>query len=138
MFSPKKLFILLVVLSLLVLLMMLFPDSGILRGPNIFILWILHALAGLGLIITTYREKVAGKARLFLLLAGYSAVGFLLGVVLHNLLYALAVLAEGVDILITFLNILEAAAFLIAVLLCPIALLVGIVGTFVLWKRIPT
>ena len=79
---------------------------------------------------------MAGKAKLFLLLAGYSAVGFLLGVVLHNLLYALAVLAEGVDILITFLNILEVAAFLMAVILCPIALLVGLVGTFVMWKHI--
>lgn len=136
MFSPKPLFILLVLLSLLVILLMVFPDVGSILGPGILVLWILHALSGLGLAIATFREKIFGKVKTFLLLAGFSAVGFVLGVILHNAFYALSMLAEGMIVLQAVLGFLEGAFFLIAVILCPIALLVGIVGTLVLWKRL--
>ena len=103
-----------------------------------FILWILLAVAGLGLVISTYRHKTAGKVKIFLLISGFSAVGFLVGVVLHNLLYALAMLAENLTIIHVILNILEAAAFIAAVILCPVGLLAGIIGTLTLWKNIPS
>lgn len=134
----KTIFVLLVFSTILVALMMFFPDNGIIRGPSMFILWILLAVAGLGLVISTYRQKTAGKVRVFLLVAGYSAVGFLAGVVLHNLLYALAMLAENLAVIHVILNILEAAAFIAAVILCPVGLLVGIIGTLILWKTIPS
>ena len=137
MITSKKLFILFVVLSLLVLILVYFPEIGILRDVNIFVLWLLLALSGLALVIVTCKQGITGKPKLFLLLAGYSAVGFMLGIVLHNLFYALAIMAEQITILNTILNILEVGTFLIAVILCPIGLLVGIIGTFVLWKQIP-
>lgn len=135
-FSPKQFFILLVLLSLLVVVLMVFPDFGTLPGQSILILWVLHALSGLGLVVTTFREKISGKAKIFHLLAGFSAVGFVLGVILHNVFYALAMLAEGMEVLNAILGFLEVAFFLIAVVLCPIGLLVGVVGTIVLWKNL--
>ena len=137
MINLKRIFILLVIFSLLALLQMLFPDSGILQGPSILVLWILHALAGLALVITTYREKISGKAKRFLLIAGFSAIGFLTGVVLHNLFYALNTLTE-LAVLNAILGFFEGAFFLLAVILCPLGLLVGIVGTFIMWKQIPS
>lgn len=134
--SIKLVFILLVFLTALVVMVMLFPDAGLMHGPWIFILWGLHALSGVGLVILTYRQKIAGKAKLFLLLAGFSAAGFVLGGVLHNVFYALAILAEDLKALNIAMNILEVGFFLIAVVACPIGLLAGIVGTFVLWKRL--
>jgi hypothetical protein len=136
--SLRTVFILLVLFTILVALMMFFPDNGIIRGPSMFVLWILLAVAGLGLVIFTYRLKAAGKVRVFLLVSGFSSVGFLVGVVLHNLLYALAMLAENLMVIHTILNVLEAAAFMAAVILCPIGLLVGIIGTLILWKNIPS
>ena len=137
MISIKKVFVLLVVLSLLVIMAMVFPDGGLMHGPGIFILWISHALSGLALIIMTYRQKIAGKVKTFLLVAGFSAAGFVVGVVLHNLFYALATLMEHITILNALLGFLEGAFFMLAVILCPLGLLAGIIGTFVLWKQIP-
>ena len=134
--SIKSVFISLVVLTALVIIVMLFPDAGLMHGPWIFILWGLHALSGAGLVILTYRQKIAGKAKIFLLLAGFSAAGFVLGGVLHNVFYALAILEENLKALNIAMNVLEVGFFLIAVLACPIGLLAGIVGTFVLWKRL--
>lgn len=132
----KLFFILLVIISLLVILAMIFPDTGIMRRPWIFILWILHALSGLGLLIMTFRKRISGKVKTFLLIAGFSALGFPVGVVLHNLFYALGMLAEGIAILPAILGVLEGGFFLMAVILCQIGLLVGIIGTLIQWKHI--
>ncbi len=134
--SPKCFFALLVFLTILVIISMLLPDYGSLLGKNILILWMSIGLSGLGLVILTYRQKISGKVKTFLLLSGFSAVGFVLGVVLHNLFYALGILAENLAVLNTFLAFLEGSFFLIAVILCPIGLLVGLVGTIVLWGKI--
>lgn len=131
----KILFISLVVMSILVVLVMLFPDTGIMQGPGIFILWILHALSGLGLVILTIKQKITGKIKTFLLIAGFSAIGFLVGVVLHNVFYALGTLTEEIALLKAFLGFLEGSFFLLAALLCPLGLLVGVIGTLVLWKQ---
>jgi len=134
-FSFKNLFISILLLSVSVFLLMIF-DFGEL-GPMIFIFWILLALSGIGLIILTLKKKIIGKLRLFLLLLGYSSAGFLLGVVFHNMLYALGTLIGDVAILDILINILGAAFFITAVIICPICQLIGIVGTLILWKKLP-
>lgn len=133
----KLFFIFLVVLSLFVILAMLFPDSGLMRRPTIFILWGLHMISGFVIVFLTYRQKVTGKVKAFLLAAGFSTLGFLAGVVLHNLFYALGTLTREVVILHAILGGLEVIFFLLAAILCPIGLLVGVTGTFILWKQIP-
>lgn len=133
--SSRFLFIAVLVLSIIVLLLMVLPDTGSLLGPYIFIFWILLAFSGIGLVIITYREKISGKLKFFLLSSGFSAAGFLLGVVLHNAFYALGTLTEDLAILHAFLNFLEGTFFIIAVIACPIGLLVGVVGTLILWIK---
>jgi hypothetical protein len=100
-------------------------------------LWGLFTLAGLGLAVLVIRAKLSGKVKTFLLASGYAAAGFLVGVVLHNLFYALASMTASA-FLSGLLGFLEGAFFILAVLVCPLALLVGIVGSLILWKDIPT
>jgi hypothetical protein len=61
MISSQFLFYTLMILSILITVGMFFPNIIEMVGPYIFILWILHFFAGIGLIITTYKEKISGK-----------------------------------------------------------------------------
>ena len=63
--------------------------------------------------------KIKFDLRFFLLLTAGSIVAFFASVILHNLFYAL-------------LGLEEAVFFIIAVFLCPLALLAGVVGTIVM------
>ena len=74
---------------------------------------------GLAVVILTIKQKVKGKLKFFLILAGAAAAGFVASVILHNLLSAL-------------LRIEEPVFFLIAVLVCPAAFLIGAVGSIIL------
>jgi len=132
-FSSQFLFYALMVLSILVTLSMLFPDIGM--GPYIIILWVLLFSAGVGLVITTYKEKISGKRKFFLLFSGFSSAGFLLFVVLHNLFYALGTITGNLGILNKIINFFEGAFFLVATIICPVVLIVGIVGTLILLKK---
>lgn len=87
------------------------------------------------MIITTYKEKISGKRKFFLLLSGFSSAGFLLDVVLHNLLYALGTITENFAILNKIINFFEVAFFLAATIICPVGLMVGIVGTLIVFKK---
>ncbi len=80
--------------------------------------------AGLGvtLIILTVKRKVGGMLKKFLLLTGGSAAGFIIFVLLHNIVSGL-------------FNIDEPVFFIIATIVCPIAFLIGAVGTIVLTTK---
>ena len=133
--SSKFLFNALIILSILVMLDMFVPNIGRMTGPYVFILWIFHFAAGVGLIITTYKEKISGKHKFYLLLSGFSSAGFLLGVVLHNLLYALGTITENFVILNKIINFFEVAFFLAATIICPVGFIVGLVGTLIVLKK---
>ena len=134
--STKIFFAVLVFITLVVIAFMLFPDlmSGL--GSRILVLWGLFAVSGLALVISVYKAGITGKAKFFLLLPGFAALAFVLGVVLHNAFYALAILAEDLAALRWVLNILGGGFFLIAVMICPIAIIIGIVQTILNWKDI--
>jgi len=133
--STQFLFKVLVILSILVMLNMFVPDIGLMPGPYVFILWILHFVTGVGLIVTTYREKTTGKRKIYLLLSGFSSAGFLLGVVLHNLLYALGMITENLVIVNKIINFFAVAFFLAATIICPVGFIVGMVGTLIILKK---
>jgi len=79
-------------------------------------------LGGIILIFAfTHNWKNAGP---YLLLGFFSIVGFAVSVFLHNMFEVIG--GEG-----TVLGIISAVFFLIAVILCPAGLLVGIVGSIV-------
>ncbi len=136
--AVKSVFILLVVLTALVIFRMFFDKPDNLADANPFILWVLFTLAGLGLVIMVKRAGIHGKVKGFLLTCAYAAVGFLVGVVLHNLFYALGTLVSSPPFLTSLLGFLDGSFFILAVIVCPLALLVGCVGTLVLWREIST
>ena len=81
----------------------------------------LAVLLGLGitLIVLTIKKKIEGKLKGFLLLTGASAAGLPVSGVLHNMVSGL-------------FNIEEAFFFTLATIVCPVAFLVGAVGTIIL------
>jgi len=86
-------------------------------------------LLGAALLFLTVKTKVGGKLKRFLLLTGVSAVGLPVFALLHNAIYALfihffgAAFWNGGD---------EPFLFILAIVICPIAFLVGAIGSIVL------
>ncbi|MBU4512277.1 hypothetical protein KKD19_03480 [Patescibacteria group bacterium] len=107
--------------------------------------------SGVALIILTVKEKIKGGRKKFLILTGASAVGFFPAVFLHNAFYALGMAAENIltvghlteafylELFITILKYLAEALhiafFCVAVFICPLGLLVGTIGSAVLFIK---
>jgi hypothetical protein len=117
------------------ILTVLFPDVLDFFRPLFLSLLTLCFLLGLALLILSVRWKARTWLRTFWILTGTSTVGAALGSVLHNVFYALATLTDTWPILSAAMKVLEAAFFVIATLLCPIAFLVGTVGAIVIIVR---
>jgi hypothetical protein len=89
----------------------------------------LFFLLGVALLVFSLRGSVSGGLKKFFILTGASAAGVLVGIVLHNLIYALFEYFGGAD----FWNGGdEFFFFIMAVIVCPLGFLVGVVGTIVL------
>jgi hypothetical protein len=111
----KTVFTALLINFAFILSFMFGPFSGKLFLPLIAVFVIL----GTVLVVLTIKQNVQGKLKIFLLLTGGSAAGFVVFSVLHNLLYAL-------------LKFEEPVFFLLAVIACPIIFIIGTVGSLVL------
>lgn len=128
-FKPKTIFWALVVVFVVIvgdmfvpILTSTFPALRAYLIPLMFISWAAFFALGLALIVLIVRKKaegLQGSLKKFLLLTGASAVGFLPFVVLHNAVYGLF----GVE---------ESFFFILAVFVCPLGFLVGVIGTIVL------
>lgn len=90
----------------------------------IFFVPLLFLLAIELLIISTKRIKVQGMLKKFLAVAGYSAAGFLVSVLLHNVVSALlsSVLKREVD---------EPIFFILGALVFPVGFAVGVIGSII-------
>ena len=75
------------------------------------------------------------RVRSFVILLGVGLVGFLLSVILHNLLYALSELAADMVVLSRVLGFLGVVFFIFGVLVCPPGVLIGAVGSVVMAVR---
>ena len=109
----------------------------LLRGSLLFFSpLVVFFLLGAALIFFTVKEKVGGMPKKFLLLTGASAVGFLIFILLHNFIYGLFIHFFGAD----FWNGGdEPFFFILAIIVCPIAFLAGVVGSIVLYiKKVRT
>jgi len=107
--------------------------------PFAAVLSLLFFLLGGILMFLTLRGEVKGSIKKYLLLTSYSAVGFLVSVILHNAFYALGEIASKfsglIDIMIVLhyvAEILDVGFFLMGIFVCPIGFLVGITGTVIL------
>ncbi|MBN2100467.1 hypothetical protein JW710_01035 [Candidatus Dojkabacteria bacterium] len=130
--SIAAVFVSVVVSAALVVFWMILMSNYIGGGELIVLFWLLTFLLGGALAVMTFRQKVKGTMRRFLLLTGFSAVGFPLFVFAHNMFYALAIVFEDSDVLRTICEVLEVSGFLIAIFACPIGFLVGATGVGVL------
>ena len=94
--------------------------------PSMVILPIL----GIALIVLAARAKFIKISKAFFILTGSSAIGIIVFGVLHNLLFALLIKLFGKDFGARMGD--EPVFFILATIVCPIALLVGVIGSIVL------
>ena len=123
----KSIFYILLAIFILIVLYFVIPSSQEIRRvlfPVIAVLGIIFFILGGILIFTAWKLK--GKLRLFLILTGASALCVLISVLLHNFVYGLFIYLfgegfwQGGD---------EAFFFIIALFVCPIVFLIGVIGT---------
>ena len=106
--------------------------ENVFKGPTLSLApMIVFCLLGLALLVLSLREKVEKKFQGFLILTGASATGFFAFVILHNAFYALGLIIGQVFFLSYLIESLQIASFLIAIFVCPIAFLVGVIGSIV-------
>jgi hypothetical protein len=105
----------------------------LLRGSEAFLLPIaVFFLLGVALIVLTVKEKVGGTLKKFFLLTGASAAGFFVSILLHNAIYGLLIYWFGANFWDRIGLGDEPFFFFVAILVCPIGFLVGVIGSIVL------
>jgi len=87
-------------------------------------------LLGIALVVFAAKAGYTKISRAFLILTGASAIGMVIGAALHNLVYALFILLFGENFWGSGGD--EPVFFIFATIICPLALLVGIIGSIVL------
>ena len=103
--------------------------------PFIAVLGIVFFLLGVALIVLTLKSKLKGKLKKFLLLTGISSAGFLVSVILHNFVYGLFIVIFGADFWSKIGVSDEPVFFIIAMFVCPIVFLIGVVGSIILFNK---
>ena len=118
------------VFILIVCLLLIPAFRDLLRGSVLFLSpFVVFLLLGMALIIFTVKEKVEGLPKKFLLLTGASATGVFVSILLHNAVYGLFIHFFGAE----FWNGGdEPFFFIMAIFICPIGFLVGVVGSIVI------
>jgi len=94
--------------------------------PSMVILPIL----GIALIVLAARAKFTKISKAFFILTGSSALGITVLGVMHNLVFALLIKLFGEDFGARMGD--EPVFFILATIVCPAALLVGVIGSIVL------
>ena len=111
-----------------------FPNA--IKGPLLFtiqIAFITLAVLAVALTVMAARMRPHNRQRIFLLLTGSAGIGLVASLILHNLVFAALVFLFGEDFWINLGD--EPFFFVLATLICPLAFLVGAVGSITLWAR---
>jgi hypothetical protein len=95
---------------------------------------ILLAFASVGAFIVAFVHPWRAPKHFLWLICAFG-VGFIVSAVLHNVLYGAARKVGASGVVHNLLSGAGVAFFLIAVLVCPPGLLVGIVGAIATWMR---
>ncbi len=132
----KTIFWLLIFVFILIVSYFVIPFEHTIKRtlfPYLAILgFIFFSLGGL-LIYCTIKSKIKGKLKLFLILTGITPIVALISVLLHNLVYGLMIYLFGQDFWGETGD--EAFFFIIALLVCPIVFLVGVIGSIIMFKK---
>jgi hypothetical protein len=112
----------------------LYPDEVVGAAVSIFFQFsgLLFFALGLTLLILTVRAKLNKIFKRFLLLTSSSAVGVFVSTLLHGIVYGLFILIFGADFWDRIGIGDEPFFFIMAIFVCPVGYLVGIVGSIVL------
>jgi hypothetical protein len=106
------------------------PFARIFVGlPPIVVLSIL----GIALIVLAAKAKFTKISKAFFILTGSSALGMGASMVLHNLVYALLIKLFGEGLWAGMGD--EPVFFILATIVCPLGLLVGVIGCIVLLAK---
>ena len=105
------------------------PSFGQYIGSCFFIIMGSILILGTILIFLTWKEKVGGALKKFLMLTGASATGFIVAIFLHNFFYALNVMTGDITILRYLTKGLHIIFFFLAIPIFPLAFLVGVLGS---------
>jgi len=101
--------------------------------PILFLIsFLIFFLLSIILIVFTFKKKVGGKLKKFLLLTGISPLVMVVSVILHNLVYGLLILFFGANFWERIGLGDEPFFFLLAIVICPIAFLIGLLGSVIL------
>ena len=94
---------------------------------------ILVGLIAIGICLVLIQWKIKTKLNKFQLLAVASAIGFPVFAILHNVVYALGIVWFGDDCWGS--NGDEPVLFIVALFVCPLGLLVAVIGDKILRKH---
>ncbi|MEW6141829.1 MAG: hypothetical protein AB1597_01545 [Chloroflexota bacterium] len=81
------------------------------------------------------RTRPHNRHRLFLLLTGSAGIALVASLVLHNLVFAALIYLFGEDFWIETGTSDEPFFFILAVIVCPLAFIVGAVGSITIWAK---
>ena len=132
-FPVKLTFWLLIAVFILILLGIFVPWVGTtlfnLGGATIvFAEWIVFSILGAILVFLVFKNKISGKLKINLLLVGFSALGFFIFVLLHNLISGLLSIAFNAEIE-------EPVFFILATLVSPIVFLNGAIWSIFFFNK---
>jgi hypothetical protein len=98
-----------------------------------FFVWITaFFVLGLALAVSAVKQRIDNKLKFFLALTGGSSAVFVASILLHNFIYALFIFLFGADFWANIGLNDEPLFFLIAIFVCPVAFLIGMVGSIVM------
>jgi len=95
----------------------------------------LLSLLGITLIVLAAKAKLTKISKVFIILTGSGAAGTGISVVLHNLLFGLFIVLFGEGYWERIGIGDEPVFFILATIICPLVLLVGIIGSIILIAR---
>jgi hypothetical protein len=132
----KGFFAVLSLINLMIISYLLFPSS-VRRAvfPLIAVLAFASMILGIVLNSLTIKYNLKGKLALFFIMVGTSSIGVLLFSILHNIFYAFAVVFSDITFMKIIFDFLHIMSFIIAVIICPVAFVVGAVGSLFLFKK---
>jgi len=108
------------------------PFGDKLRSLFFWLPYLIFFALSIVLVVFTFKKQVKGKLKTFLLLTGISPLVMIVSIILHNLIFGLFIIFFGENFWERIGIGDEPLFFLLAVVVCPIAFLVGLVGSIVL------
>lgn len=100
-----------------------------------FLPFLIFVALSIALVVLTFKKKVEGNLKKFLLLTGISPLAMVVFILLHNLFFGLFIVVFGNDFWERTGLGDEPLFFILAVIVCPIAFLIGFIGSIVLLIR---